>query len=382
MPDARYRLSAPSCLVLLLLVALAPVAARADQSTDRAKQLFNEGTTLFNVGEFDKAIDAWQQGYKEKPDPGFLYNIGQAYRLKGDNAKAIFFYRGYLRNSPKAANKADVEAKIAQLQKALEGKPGATPAPGQPPPVAPAPVAPAPVTPAPTPAPVTPPPPVAAAPAPVGPAAVAPPPVEAPPLAGGAGASAPPVAEFPAATPPEAPLHNRPIDLGLALGFDSWTSGVRGNAPARFAFDLAGGYTFGDVYGASSFRLGARLDATSLSEPSGSVKFTSLLLEPGLRVRLMERRLYLSGALGIGALFLSGVKSGSTLLVVPPPNQTFQVPSTVTVLELRPAVGLQLHLTDALVASMTPSIAYSPKKDRFYENMGRFQLLFGLSLLI
>ena len=110
---ARPRLACPHssrprllvALVFGVVLGLGAAPARADD-TQRAKELFQQGTTLFNLGEFDKAIDAWQQGYKEKPDPGFLYNIGQAYRLKGDAPKAIFFYRGYLRNSPKAANRA------------------------------------------------------------------------------------------------------------------------------------------------------------------------------------------------------------------------------------------------------------------------------------
>jgi hypothetical protein len=368
----RHRLSAPKWLVILLLAALAPAVARADQSTERAKQLFQEGTTLFNVGEFDKAIEAWQEGYKEKPDPGFLYNIGQAYRLKGDNQKAIFFYRGYLRNSPRALNKAEVEAKIAQLQKAAEGKPVAPPPTPSPAPVAPTPaVAPA----APTPAPVKPAP-VAPAPAPV-----APPPVDPPPLAGSS-SSPPPVAELPAAEPAR-PQPNRPLDFGLGLGFDAWTSGVRAQkVQPSFALNLGAGYSIGDVFGKASFRLGALLSLTTLKDVPGDVKFTSLLAEPGVRVRLVQQRLYLPGALGIGALFISGMKSGSTLLTPPMAGQSYVVPSTISLFELRPAVGLQLHLTQAIVASVTPALSIAPKKDRFYQNVGRFELLFGLSIFL
>src|SRR6266404_3293921 len=89
------------------------------EDPQHARELFQEGNTYFDVGQFDKAIDAWQRGYKEKADPGFLYNIAQAYRLSGDPAKAIFFYRGFLRNSPKAPNRAEIELKIQALQKQL-----------------------------------------------------------------------------------------------------------------------------------------------------------------------------------------------------------------------------------------------------------------------
>ncbi|HVU51969.1 MAG TPA: tetratricopeptide repeat protein, partial [Polyangia bacterium] len=106
MPVASLRLAFPRALTLALAVALAvlPSMARADD-TQRAKEFFQQGTTYFNLGDFDKAIEAFQEAYKAKPDPLFLYNIGQAYRLKGDAGKAIFFYKGYLRNAPKAPNR-------------------------------------------------------------------------------------------------------------------------------------------------------------------------------------------------------------------------------------------------------------------------------------
>lgn len=388
MPDPYRRRSLSKWLVpafaLTLATALVPArAALANPPGDnaagtaRAKELFEQGTTLFNVGEFDKAIEAWQAGYKEKPDPGFLYNIGQAYRLKGDSQKAIFFYRGYLRNSPKAVNRADVEAKIAQLQKAVnEGKPGTpTTTPPAPPP---APIASPPPT---RPAPVTPPPTVTAPPPPTHrPEPVAPPPMEAPPLAG-----PPPVVEVTASPPPApplAPLRNRPIDFGFALGFDSWTSGIRGKAQPSFALDLAVGYTLGDVYGSSSFRLGARLAATSLKETGNKVDFTSLLAEPSVRIRLIQRRLFLTGALGMGALFISNIKNTSTLLVQPPTGQTLMVNGTQAVFELRPAAGLMFHIVPAMAASVTPALSFSPKKENFYQALGRFELMFGLSFFI
>ena len=96
---------------------LPPSPGAAPQDAEKARQLFQQGSKYYDLGQFDKAIEAWQQGYDQKPDPGFLYNIAQAYRQKQDAAKAIFFYKGYLRNSPKAHNRAEVEQKIAALQK-------------------------------------------------------------------------------------------------------------------------------------------------------------------------------------------------------------------------------------------------------------------------
>src|SRR3954449_13485124 len=111
-------------LVVAALIAFAAAPAQA-QDAEKARQLFQQGSKYYDLGQFDKAIEAWQQGYDQKPDPGFLYNIAQAYRQKQDAAKAIFFYKGYLRNSPKAHNRAEVEQKIAALQKQA-GDPGVT----------------------------------------------------------------------------------------------------------------------------------------------------------------------------------------------------------------------------------------------------------------
>ena len=70
-------------LVVAALVAFAAAPAQA-QDAEKARQLFQQGSKYYDLGQFDKAIEAWQQGYDQKPDPGFLYNIAQAYRRKQD----------------------------------------------------------------------------------------------------------------------------------------------------------------------------------------------------------------------------------------------------------------------------------------------------------
>jgi hypothetical protein len=361
-------------------LALTPAVARAADDTQQAKELFNQGTTLFNLGEFDKAIEAWQQGYKEKPDPGFLYNIGQAYRLKGDAAKAIFFYRGYLRNSPKAPNRAEVEAKIATLQKDVtEPKPAPAAPPVTPPAPPPTPVAPPPVTPAPR---------VAPAPPPLRPSPVAPPPVAAPPLPGPAPA---PVAEPPAPLTEPAPStnENRPIDLFFGLGFEKWTSGlnIKGNAPTQFGFDFGGGFTFGDVFGAASFRLGALIGRTSLQEGAGStantLTFWSILVEPSLRLRLVDHRLYLGAGLGIGGLSVGGVKALPPSVVLDPSIKggSVSVSGSIGAFELRPALSLQVHITPGLVGFVSPALSFGSKPDHFYKSLDRFEMMFGAAYL-
>jgi hypothetical protein len=49
-----------------------------------------------------------------------LYNIGQAHRLAGHAADALRFYRMFLVRSPNPSNRAEVEQKIAELQKLVD----------------------------------------------------------------------------------------------------------------------------------------------------------------------------------------------------------------------------------------------------------------------
>lgn len=379
MPAASLRLASPRALTLALAAAFAmlPAAARADDTTQRAKEYFQQGTTSFNLGDFDKAIEAFQEAYKAKPDPLFLYNIGQAYRLKGDIPKALFFYRGYLRNAPKAANRAEVEAKIAALQKEANEPKSGTPN-GAPPPVAPTPVAPPP--------PVTPPlPHTAPPPPPPGPTPVAPPPVGTPPLAG-PGTEVPAPAPMTEAPAPVEPSENRPIDFNAAFGLNSFSSGlnIKGSAPAQFAFGLGAGYAFGDVFGGFSFRAGLLVTHTTLDEGTGPTKntlgFTSFLVEPSARFRLVDRRLYLTGALGLGALSVSGVKT--TSVVLDPTKKIASISGSIGAFEVRPAIGLQLHVTPGVVLFTSAAISSAAKPQYFYQSIARFELMFGAAYFL
>ena len=113
--------------VVLLSLGLRQTPAFA-QATTSAEQ-FEKGKAAYRLGEFDEAISCFREGYRLKPDPVFLYNIALAHRGKQDFEKAIFFYQSYLREAPTAPNRAAVEAKIADLQKALDEKQRAAEAP-------------------------------------------------------------------------------------------------------------------------------------------------------------------------------------------------------------------------------------------------------------
>lgn len=94
-------------------------AARADNRAAEARNLFNEGNAHFAVGEFAQAADLYQQAYKLKQDPALLYNAAQAYRLAGQQEKALVLYKNYVQFYPDAANVAEVNSQIAKLKEAI-----------------------------------------------------------------------------------------------------------------------------------------------------------------------------------------------------------------------------------------------------------------------
>jgi hypothetical protein len=109
-----------------VIVGESAAQAQAEDKSAQARKAFEDGKKAYNLGDFDKAVELWKAGYDIKDDPVFLFNIAQAYRQKQDYAKAIFFYKAFLREDPKAKNRADVESRIAEMQKLLDDQKNTT----------------------------------------------------------------------------------------------------------------------------------------------------------------------------------------------------------------------------------------------------------------
>jgi len=103
-------------LVLQLLIP----AAQAWAAPKTADEWYEEGANQYTLGNFEKAIDAFKQGFSLEPDESkkanYLYNIAQAYRQTHDCKNALFFYKRFL------ALKANDTAKplAAKTRKAVE----------------------------------------------------------------------------------------------------------------------------------------------------------------------------------------------------------------------------------------------------------------------
>lgn len=120
-------------LVVVVAIALAARAAASAEppnpTAEQARKHFEEGTKAFNLGEFQRAVTEYKAAYNAKPDPVFLYNIAQSYRLANDLTNALFFYRSFLRNAADAPNRREVEARIRTLEQQLAQQHAVTQAP-------------------------------------------------------------------------------------------------------------------------------------------------------------------------------------------------------------------------------------------------------------
>ena len=90
-----WMLVAVSCLLFQ-----GAALARDDEATTRAKVLFADGTTQYNLARFEEALGKFQDAYLAKAEPGLLINIGQCYRMLGNHKQAVYSYRRFLDGAP------------------------------------------------------------------------------------------------------------------------------------------------------------------------------------------------------------------------------------------------------------------------------------------
>jgi tetratricopeptide (TPR) repeat protein len=128
-------------LLQAMPLAVAGEAVRVDPAKTTALAHFETAKRLFEVHEFGKALEEYNAAYVAKPDPAFLFNIGQCYRKLGQNDVALDFFQQFLRKAPADdPNRSQVEARIADIQaeeraKGAQGpqaKPEPTPLPAAP----------------------------------------------------------------------------------------------------------------------------------------------------------------------------------------------------------------------------------------------------------
>jgi tetratricopeptide (TPR) repeat protein len=149
----RIRVAAVLVAVgLAVALSSAPSPARADdETTEQARQHYAKGKQAFDLGKWDDAIAEFEEAYKLRSDPTFLFNMAQAYRRKGDLQRALDLYKNYLIENPDSPKRSEIEKRIRALEKEMKNParrqieaPAPVASPSEPPPAAPVVVAPAP----------------------------------------------------------------------------------------------------------------------------------------------------------------------------------------------------------------------------------------------
>jgi tetratricopeptide (TPR) repeat protein len=117
-------LTALIALTMVALVVAAPRVATAADDTSVAREHFEKGKAFMDLGKYNEAAAEYEAAYADKPDPTLLLNLAQAYRQAGNGEKALRFYRKYLQYVPRSPYRADIEDKIAALEKQQGKTPG------------------------------------------------------------------------------------------------------------------------------------------------------------------------------------------------------------------------------------------------------------------
>jgi hypothetical protein len=106
---------------LLAGFVLGPLPLRAAESDKAiARAHYETATRLYEVREYAEALKEYKSAYVAKPDPAFLFNIGQCYRKLGKNAEALDFFQQFLKKAPAdEPNRAQVEERIRNIKSGL-----------------------------------------------------------------------------------------------------------------------------------------------------------------------------------------------------------------------------------------------------------------------
>jgi tetratricopeptide (TPR) repeat protein len=114
---------------VLLLVSSTAAAQKAPHQDEVARSLFQAGKSAFDSGNYEDALQYFEQSFERSGRPQLQYNIGLAAdRLRQDD-KALTAFRAYLDQVPSAENREEVEGRIRALKKARAAREAAAPTP-------------------------------------------------------------------------------------------------------------------------------------------------------------------------------------------------------------------------------------------------------------
>jgi tetratricopeptide (TPR) repeat protein len=80
------------------------------------EELYAEGQVAYDKADYATAIADWQASYKASGANGLLFNLAQAYRLRGDCKQALFTYKRFVAIDPSVDQRALADDFIRELE--------------------------------------------------------------------------------------------------------------------------------------------------------------------------------------------------------------------------------------------------------------------------
>lgn len=340
--------------LLFCVAVFLPVTAIAEPKS--ADDWYKEGEIQYNLGNFDRAADAFKQGYAvesaETKKAAYLYNVAQAYRQGKRCKDAVFFYKRYLSLKDqdtvkplRAERRAEIERWIAELQECEKAQTPAKPqdlgekADGS-----------------------------DSAKRPVVPPTIAPSDSDASNSDDAGDGSA-----------DEESTGPHVIALRIAGGLSKISIGSR-DVPLQATFALFAGYPI-TVTERLHIDLGAAATLAPLpyaiGETSKTALLTSVLGNVGMTYHVASR-VGIRADLGAGVLIFSNMgERGNPFTIAAAPTT-----GALTMLAVRGALAVEIALTRTVFATATPvAFSYSPAKTGLLEEISsihRFDFLLGL----
>ena len=105
---------------MLFSISLWSHNAFAETDIEKAKRLYQNGQELYDEGNYDAAILAWNEGYVLSNKAGFLKNIALAYEAKGEYEEALAKLNEYRAFAPLEEKEALKEHSLVLSQKIQE----------------------------------------------------------------------------------------------------------------------------------------------------------------------------------------------------------------------------------------------------------------------
>jgi tetratricopeptide (TPR) repeat protein len=118
----RVRGSVRALVVALAVVSLATMAGAENKDAAQARELYEDGARLYNLGQYESAVQSFEQSYSISGAKPLLFNIAQAHRLAGPEhcSRALHAYETYLREDPQTSNRVEVEQRIDEMRACID----------------------------------------------------------------------------------------------------------------------------------------------------------------------------------------------------------------------------------------------------------------------